>query len=86
LTPDLELLRHTVKIEAGPEELQYTLDSAPMMTGGEYLTIEIPRDSWEDLNRAFAQSIETYEGSVDRFIKTYSPDVHLVGRSVVGVR
>jgi hypothetical protein len=80
LTPDLELLRHTVKIEAGPEELQYTLDSAPMMTGGEYLTIEILRDSWEDLNRAFARAIETYEGSVDRFIKTYSPDVHLVGR------
>jgi non-specific serine/threonine protein kinase len=80
LTPDLELLRHTVKIAVDPEELQYTLESAPMMTGGEYLTIRILQDTWEELNRAFARAIETYEESVDRFIKTYSPDVHLVGR------
>jgi hypothetical protein len=80
LTPDLELLRHTVKIAVDPEELQYTLESAPMMTGGEYLTIRILQDTWEELNRAFTRAIETYEGSVDRFIKTYSPDVHLVGR------
>lgn len=80
LTPDLELLRHTVKIPIDPGELQYTLDSAPMMTGGEYLTVEILRESWETLNRAFIRAIETYDGSVDSFIKTYSPDVHLVGR------
>jgi non-specific serine/threonine protein kinase len=80
LTPDLELLRHTVKIAVDPGELQYTLDRAPMMTGGEYLTSQILRDSWEELNRAFARAIETYDGSVERFIKTYSPDVHLVGR------
>lgn len=80
LTPDLELLRHRVKIAADPEELQYTLDNAPMMTGGEYLTIETFQDSWDELNRAFAHAIETYDGSVDDFIKTYSPDVHLVGR------
>ncbi len=80
LTPDLELLRHKVKIAVDPEELQYTLDNAPMMTGGEYLTIETLRHSWEVLNRAFAHAIETHDGSVDGFIKTYSPDVHLVGR------
>ena len=80
LTPDLELLRHTVKIPGDPEELQYTLDSAPMMTGGEYLTVRVLQDAWDELNRAFGQAIETYEGSVSDFIKTYSPDVHLVGR------
>ncbi|MCP5103248.1 MAG: ATP-dependent helicase, partial [bacterium] len=80
LTPDLELLRHRVTIAVAPEELRYTLDSAPMMTGGEYLTIEILRDSWEELNRAFTRAIETYDGSVAGFIKTYSPNVHLVGR------
>jgi hypothetical protein len=80
LTPDLELLRHTVKIAPDPEELQYTLENAPMMTGSEYLTTRMLGDTWEELNRAFARAIETYEGSVDHFIKTYSPDVHLVGR------
>lgn len=80
LTPDLELLRHTVKIPGDPEEFQFTLDSAPMMTGGEYLTIQVLKDAWDELNRAFAQAIKTYEGSVADFIKTYSPDVHLVGR------
>jgi superfamily II DNA or RNA helicase len=80
LTPDLELLRHSVKIAADPEELKYTLDSAPMMTGGEYLTIDILRDLWEELNCAFANAIEVYDGSVESFIKTFSPDVHFVGR------
>ncbi len=80
LTPDLELLRHNVKIAVDEDELQYALESAPMMTGAEYLTTRILRDSWEELHRAFAQAIETYQGSVAGFIKTYSPDVHLVGR------
>ena len=80
LTPDLELLRHTVKIPIDPEELQYTFDSAPMMTGGEYLSIPLLQHAWDELNNAFAQTIKNYEGSVADFIKTYSPDVHLVGR------
>ncbi len=80
MTPELEQLRHTIKIEADPEELQYTLDNAPMMTGGEYLTIQVLGDVWEGLNHAFTQAIEKYNGSVADFIKNYSPDVHLVGR------
>jgi non-specific serine/threonine protein kinase len=45
-----------------------------------FKTIEILWESWETLNRTFARAIKTYDGSVDSFIKTYSPDVHLVGR------
>jgi len=80
LTPDLERIRHQVNIPLDLEELQYTLDSAPMMTGGEYLNNRILQDSWVELNLAFTQAIKTYKGSVASFIKTYSPDVHLVGR------
>lgn len=79
-TPDLEQLRDTVNIDIEEEELRYTLESAPMMTGSEYLTMDILKDSWTELNKAFAGAVKDYEGSVESFIKTYSPDIHLVGR------
>ncbi len=79
-TPDLEALRHRVKISILKAELETHLASAPMMTGAEYLREELLESQWTRLNEAFSQSIQFYEGSVADFIRTYSPDVHLVGR------
>ncbi|MCK4390005.1 MAG: DEAD/DEAH box helicase [Desulfobacterales bacterium] len=79
-TPDLEILRHKVKITITENELSQTLDSAPMMTGSEYLSKELLNEIWLRLNHAFSRAIKAYDGTVEEFVKIYSPDVHLVGR------
>jgi non-specific serine/threonine protein kinase len=79
-TPDLETLRHNTRITVSKDEIDQILDSAPMMTGAEYLNREMLFRVWETLGRAFARLIKSYDGTVEAFIKSYSPDVHLVGR------
>ena len=79
-TPDLEILRHRANIEITEDELDLTLDSAPMMTGSEYLNREMLSRIWSGLNQTFSRTIKTYKGTVEEFIRRYSPDVHLVGR------
>jgi len=79
-TPDLEALRHRVKIPIVNEELETHLARAPMMTGAEYLRVELLEALWTRLNEAFSLAIQSYKGSVEDFFKTYSPNVHLVGR------
>ncbi|MEA1970437.1 MAG: hypothetical protein U9N37_02295 [Thermodesulfobacteriota bacterium] len=79
-TPDLEILRHRANIEITEDELDQTLDSVPMMTGSEYLNRELLSRIWSGLNQAFSGTIKIYKGTVEEFIRKYSPDVHLVGR------
>ena len=79
-TPDLEILRHSANIEITEDELDLTLDSAPMMTGSEYLNREMLSRIWSGLNQTFSRTIKTYKGTVEEFIRRYSPAVHLVGR------
>ena len=78
-TPDLEILRHRVSVPV-VEDLEAHLASAPMMTGVEYLKIELLEALWARLNKAFSRAIQSYQGSVEAFIRTYSPDIQLVGR------
>ena len=79
-TPDLEILRHKVRILIEEDELRRYLDCAPMMIGSEYLSANLLEVVWEGLNNAFTRAIKSYDGSVEDFIRTYSPNVHLVGR------
>ncbi len=79
-TPNLEDLRHQVDISTAKEELETHLTQAPMMTGVEYLKIEQLEALWTRLNEAFSLAIQSYKGSVEDFIRTYSPNAHLVGR------
>ena len=51
-----------------------------MMTGTEYLGRELLSSIWTKLSRAFSSEIKAYDGTVESFICSYSPDVHLVGR------
>jgi non-specific serine/threonine protein kinase len=80
LTQDLEVIRHRVKIAIEEHELNRMLENAPLMTGSEYLNSELLEDIWLRLNTGFQREIKGYGGTVEDFIKTYSPDVHLVGR------
>ena len=79
-TPDLEILRHKAKILIEKAELRLHIEQAPLMIGSEYLNTELLEALWGRLNNAFAFAISSYEGTVEDFIRTYSPNVHLVGR------
>ena len=69
-----------MKIPVAKEELQDHLARAPMMTGAEYLSTELLKALWMGLNGAFSRAIQSHKGSVEDFIRTYSPNAHLVGR------
>jgi len=79
-TPDLETVRHRVKIPVTETELGDHLARAPMMTGAEYLSMELLEALWAGLNDVFSRAIQSHKGSVEDFIRSFSPNAHLVGR------
>lgn len=79
-TADLETIRHHAVILLEDEQLIDLFDSAPLMTGVEYLSGDLLQSVWQKLNNSFNAEIERFKGSVEEFIKYFSPDVHLVGR------
>ena len=79
-TPDLELLRHKANITVAEDQLVHFTNSAPLMPGSEYISTELLKTVWSNLNTAFCRAIKAYKGAVAEFIRTYSPEVHLVGR------
>ncbi len=79
-TPEIERLRHKTRIAVEKHQLDQFTDSAPLLPGSEYISTEMLKAVWSRLNAAFSRSIKSYKGSVAEFIRTYSPEVHLVGR------
>ncbi len=79
-TPELETLRHRVRVEIPDEEMTRALNTAPMMIGADYLNRDFLASVWEDLHRSFSRSIQGDRGSVEAFFRSFSPNVHLVGR------
>ncbi|MCP4110317.1 MAG: DEAD/DEAH box helicase [Desulfobacteraceae bacterium] len=79
-TPDMEILRHKADISIEEDKFRQTLDSAPIMTGSEYLCTDLLRAVWSNIRKQYSKAIKSFDGTVEDFIKTYSPDVHLVGR------
>jgi non-specific serine/threonine protein kinase len=79
-TPELEFLRHKTKVVVEKDTLDRIIDGAPLMPGSEYLSTELLEAMWSKLNSTFSREIKSYDGSAAEFIRTYSPNVHLVGR------
>ncbi len=79
-TPDLELLRHKIAIDISEDELEHALAAIPLMTGAEYVTRTVVEDLWQRLQDEFRDEVRQAKGSIEEFIRQYSPDVHLVGR------
>lgn len=79
-TPDLEDIRDKVTIPLENADIDEMLSRAPLMTGQEYLNAEFLKLLWSMLNAQFQYEIGMYKGTAEDFIRTYSPDVHLVGR------
>jgi len=78
--PELETLRHKARISLAPDEIRDFLDTAPLMTGSEYLTPELMESFWERLNKTFAREVKSFSGSIEQWIQSYSPDVNVAGR------
>ena len=79
-TPNLEFIRDKIVILLEKTEIIEVINKSPFMIGGEYLNENILKMLWTQLNVQFQQEIKKYEGSVENFIKNFSPDTHLVGR------
>ena len=79
-TPDLETLRDKVVIKIRPETLADSLDSVPIMTGAEYINRDRLQEIWTRLSATFSALIQEHDGSVKSFVRSFSPDIHLVGR------
>jgi hypothetical protein len=45
--PNLETLRHTVQVEIAEDALTQFVESAPMMTGAEYIDVNMLTDLWK---------------------------------------
>jgi hypothetical protein len=80
LTPDIETSRDELVLPLADEDLARFRETAPLMSGGEYLGDEVFLALWALLHDIFAQRIRIFKGPVAEFIKQYSPDIHLVGR------
>ncbi|MCP5006757.1 MAG: DEAD/DEAH box helicase [Planctomycetes bacterium] len=78
--PELETVRETVIVPLEDEDAGDMLSSAPLMPGAEYLNAGFLRLIWSMLNAQFQYEISMYDGTVEDFIHTYSPNVHLIGR------
>jgi superfamily II DNA or RNA helicase len=80
LTPGIEKSRDELLLPLADGDLTRFRETAPLMSGGEYLSDEVFLALWALLHEIFAEKITVYEGPVAEFIKQYSPDIHLVGR------
>ena len=80
LTPDIEVSRHKIELPLDKARLYGILENAPLMDGTEYLGIELLENIWQGLQSEFHKQIKAYKGTVADFIRTLSPQVHLVGR------
>lgn len=78
--PDLENLRHNVRVNISDRELDQFIESIPMMTGAEYVNMEFLLDLWAHLLNSFASLIQRHGSSVESFFASLNPDIHLAGQ------
>ena len=79
-TAELEALRHRVSVPLTEEDAGELVGMAPFMPGSEYLTTDVLGRLWSELNATLQRQIKSYQGTVADYIKTLSPQMHLVGR------
>ncbi len=78
--PDIETLRHRAHIPLEEGERFEFLQRMPLMTGAEYVNPGVLQSVWDRLENAFAVAVESFDGTVEAFIRSYRPDVHVAGR------
>jgi superfamily II DNA or RNA helicase len=84
MLPELEQTRQQIRenltVSLSPDEIRSVLDSVPLMTGAEYLNPGLLENIWDGLDKCFTEGVGHYKGTVEEFIRSYSPNVHLIGR------
>ncbi len=80
LTPDIEEQRGEIDLPLTEEDLIRLQETAPLMSGAEYLSDELLLALWVELHRIFAGKIAAFDGSVAEYVREFSPEIHLVGR------
>jgi non-specific serine/threonine protein kinase len=79
-SPELELLREKSAVELEEDEWSHLLGNAPYLNGSEHLNQDWMGQIWAKLNHSFSAVILNYKGSVEQYITSMNPNVHLVGR------
>lgn len=80
MNPDVELLREKTVIDIEDEEIKYLLDSAPYLSGLEYLNSNWIENAWRKLSNTFCEIIKNYNGSVEDLFASFNTNIHVVGR------
>lgn len=80
MNPDIELLREKTIVDIEKAVIKDLLDSAPYLTGSEYLSGEWIEKLWHKLNNSFSELITAYKGSVAEFFSSFNHNINLVGR------
>ncbi|MGH9454252.1 MAG: ATP-dependent helicase, partial [Terriglobia bacterium] len=79
--PDGETSQQRVHVPfPSNDEVDRLASAAPLMTGAEYLTTDMLRALWQELDRAFTLELSESKGSIQDFLKRRSPAWNLVGR------
>ncbi len=80
-TQESETKIDSVRVLPPPgDELEFLALSAPPMLGGEYLTGEVLRSLWLELDAAFKMELAESGCAVQEFLKRWNPSWNLVGR------
>ena len=77
--PDVEGQRKEIPPPSA-EDLQGLALAAPVMPGAEYLTVDVLRALWGELDAAFISELAESRKTVADFLKRMSPAWHVVGR------
>ncbi len=77
---DIEEQRTALPLTMTDAELLVCLDAMPLMPGAEYVDLALLRREWERLTAAFTVELAKFSGTVEQFIHSFNPDVHLAGR------
>ena len=76
----LESLRNKAIVNIPEDKLNGTAANTPMITGAEYVDLNMLEALWQELKNSFSEIIQGYDGSVEAFFHTQNPKVHLLGR------
>jgi len=78
--PDLESLRHKIRVDISDIELDRFVETLPIMVGAEYVNRDFLSDLWEELLCSFSLLIQKHDSSVESLFASLNPDIHLAGQ------
>lgn len=80
MSPDIESMREKIVITIEEGEIVKLLQSAPYLSGSEYLDANWIKDIFEKFRYSFCKIIENYKGSAQEFFASFNPKIHIPGR------